>query len=67
MKPQAEAVQNWNSGIPSNRPASMPKLITPSETMHLTGGTSEEFNLAISSNNGAKQLFLVESNNAGMS
>ena len=68
MKPHAEAVQSWNPGMPNSLAAFMAKLITPSEIMHVTGGTSEdEPILANRSLNGGKQFFRVESQSDGIS
>jgi len=65
---QAEAVQNWTSGTPISLAASIAKLITPSETMHVTRGTSGfEFSLRSKPTNGAKQFFRVESHSFGIS
>jgi len=62
INPQAEAVQNWTSGMPNSFPALRPKPVIPSEIMQVIGGTSdEELSLSTSSLNGAKQFFLVES------
>jgi hypothetical protein len=68
MRPQAEEVQNWTSRIPKSFAALRPKLIIPSETMQVTGGTSNvELSLSTSSLNGARQFFLTESHRAGTS
>ncbi|KAK5843424.1 hypothetical protein PVK06_005881 [Gossypium arboreum] len=48
--------------MPSCSAALIAKLISPSEIMQVTVGTwGEEFNLASSSTNGAKQCFRIES------
>ena len=68
MKPQALVVQKRTSGTPSSSAASRVKLMAPSETMQVTGGTfGEESRLERSFLNGAKQFFLEESHREGMS
>ncbi|KAK7857947.1 hypothetical protein CFP56_015254 [Quercus suber] len=42
MNPHALVVQKRTSGMPSLAAASRVKLMTPSETMQVTGGTWEE-------------------------
>ncbi|KAF4366708.1 hypothetical protein F8388_020070 [Cannabis sativa] len=68
MKLQAEAVHSTTSGIPNSRAASIPKVIIPSVTIQVTGGTSQQLlSLCKSFLNGPKQFFLVESHNDGIS
>lgn len=68
MKPHALVVQKRTSGTPSSCAASSVKLMTPSETMQVTGGTvpGEQFSLVRRSLKGAKQFFLVEEQREGM-
>ena len=70
MNPHALVVQKRTSGMPSSAAASRVKLMAPSETMQVTGGTLDE---AVSLSferrllNGAKQCFVVDSHRDGMS
>ena len=70
MNPHALAVKKRTSGISSSAAASRVKVMTPSETMQVTGGTLDE---AVSLSfkrrflKGAKQFFLVERQRACMS
>jgi len=70
MNPHALAVQKRTSGMPSSAAASRVKLMIPSETMQVTGGTLDEdlsFSFERRFLKGAKQSFLVESHRDGTS
>lgn len=69
MKPEALGVQKRSTGIPSSWPASRVKLMTPSDTMQVTGGilfSEEELSFERSSLKGAKQFFFMDSHKDGM-
>lgn len=68
MKPQALVVQKNTSGMPSSSAALRVKLMIPSETMQVTGGTLDEevsLSLARRSRKGARQLLWVEAQGGG--
>lgn len=68
MKPQALIVQKRTSGRPSSWAASTVKLMTPSDTMQLTGGIfGEEFSLERRSLKYGRHFVLVDSHRDGMS
>ena len=70
MNPHALVVQKRTLGMPSSAAASRVKLITPSETIQVTGGTLDEvvsFSFERMFLKGTKQCFLVDSHRAGMS
>ena len=69
MNPHALVVQKRTSGMPSSAAASRVKLMTPSETMQVTGGTWDEvvsFSFKRRFLKGAKQCFCVEAHRDGM-
>ncbi|KAL3843768.1 hypothetical protein ACJIZ3_001171 [Penstemon smallii] len=64
MKPHALVVQKRTSGSPNLSAASTVKLMTPSETMQLTGGGmsgAELLSFVSSSQKGSKQVLVVDS------
>ncbi|KAI8526549.1 hypothetical protein RHMOL_Rhmol12G0005300 [Rhododendron molle] len=72
MKPQADRVKNSMTGIPSSSPAVMVKLINPSETIQVTGGTSDAEALLLliletRLRNGARAFFPMDSQREGIS
>lgn len=70
MKPEAPVVQKNTSGMPSSSAAVRVKLMIPSETMQVTGGTwnaEELLSLERSSRKGARQLLWVEEQRDGTS
>ena len=69
MNPHALVVQKRTSGMPSSAAASRVKLMTPSETMQVTGGTWDEevsFSFKRRFLKGAKQFFCVEAHRDDM-
>jgi len=67
MNPHALVVQNSTSGTPNSSAASTVKLITPSETMQVTGGASELLTLARRFLKWGRQVLLVDSQREGIS
>ena len=70
MTPQALVVHNRTSGIPNFSAALRVKLMTPSDTIHVTGGTpeaDESLSLEMRLLKGARQWIGVYLQRAGIS